>query len=676
MTEQTYRNWNLRTDEKGIVWLDLDVPDTGTNTLGSTVMTELAAVLDQLESTPPRALVIWSRKDSGFAAGADVKEFTRIRTPSQAYELVREGQRVLDRIQALPCPTVAMLHGFALGGGLELAMACRYRMAADTPATRLGLPEVRLGIHPGFGGTMRSVLLMGVLPAMDLLLSGRSLSARQALSRGLVDKIGSPAEMREKATNLALAPPARHRPPLLQRLLCTAPVRPLLAAQLRRRVAQRARPDHYPAPYAIIRLWQRTGGAPRQTTLEAEAHSIADLLCSDTARNLIRVFMLQNRLKALGRESKFTPKHVHVVGAGTMGGDIASWCAARGMEVTVQDREAGYVEAALERARAFFEHRFHHDEARIGTADGRLKMDLAGEGIPDADLVIEAIFEDPAAKVALFREIEPRLSEQAVLATNTSSIPLENLAETLQAPERLVGLHFFNPVAKMPLVEVVSGRRTSPEVQARALSAVRALGKLPVPVRSAPGFLVNRILAPYLAAALTAWEAGESLVAVDRAAEDFGMPMGPAELADTVGLDVAVSVAEVLRDQLPVAMPARVLQLVEAGHLGRKTGRGLYEWHGGKARKSGNTRSSKPRLQERLILPLLNEAVRCLREGIVEDGDLLDAGVVFGTGFAPFRGGPLHYARQFGPSALKEALASLVPEYGALYDPDPGWDRL
>jgi len=676
MNEATRRHWHVESDEKGIVWLGLDQEGTGTNTLGSAVMRELGSVLEEFEATPPRAVIVYSRKDSGFAAGADVTEFTRLESEAQAYDLIRQGQQVLDRLAGLRCPTVAMVHGFALGGGLELALACRHRVAAETSKTQLGLPEVRLGIHPGFGGTVRSVAVMGVIPAMNLMLTGRSLRPRQALKTGLVDKIGDPDELREKATNLALTPPSPARAPFLQRLLSLAPLRPLVASRLRRRVAARARADQYPAPYAIIRLWQKHGGALRAASFEAEAHSIAALMLGETARNLVRVFLLQNRLKGLGRKARFAPKRAQVIGAGTMGGDIAAWCAARGLEVGLQDREAQFVEAALERARKLFERRYRDDSDKVGATLGRMHQDLAGERIADADLVIEAIVENREAKSALFREIEPRLGEGAVLATNTSSIPLDELASSLEHPERLVGMHFFNPVAKMPLVEVVSSERTDTDTRDRTLAAVRALGKLPVPVRSAPGFLVNRVLAPYLAAALTAWDEGTSLASIDAAAEDFGMPMGPAELADTVGLDVALSVADVLKDTLPATMPDAVRKLVDAGNLGRKTGRGLYEWHDGKPRKAGGPSRADPELQDRLILPLLNEAVRCLREGVVEDADLLDAGVIFGTGFAPFRGGPINYARRTGPAGLKERLAALETRYGPLYAPDPGWDAL
>ncbi len=527
--QSSYRHWQLARDEKGIAWLAFDQAESGTNTLGSTVMQELAQVLDDIGRDVPRALIVYSRKKSGFAAGADIKEFIELKEEPQAYELIRSGQQVFERLAALPCPTIAMIHGFALGGGLELALACRYRIAATDEHTQLGLPEVKLGIHPGFGGTVRSVAVMGVSAAMDLMLTGHSLNARQALARGLVDRIAEPDELREHTLNLALAPPRPHTAPFLQRLLGLAPLRPLIAGTLNRKLAARVRREHYPAPYAMVRLWQRHGGRLQPQSFEAEAHSIARLMCGETAQNLVRVFFLQNRLKGLGRGTDFKPRRVHVIGAGTMGGDIAAWCASRGITVTLQDREAQYVERALARANKFFERKLK-DAKNIEAATARLTMDLAGNAVADADVVIEAIFEDRDAKTALLREIEPRLAPDAVLATNTSSIPLSTLAQALSAPERLIGLHFFNPVAKMPLVEVVSGDATAPEAAAKGLATARAIGKLPVPVKSTPGFLVNRILAPYLMAALVAWDQGIALEALDRAAEDFGMPMGPPNL--------------------------------------------------------------------------------------------------------------------------------------------------
>ncbi|MGH8129137.1 MAG: 3-hydroxyacyl-CoA dehydrogenase NAD-binding domain-containing protein, partial [Gammaproteobacteria bacterium] len=541
--------------------------------------------------------------------------------------------------------------------------------------TQLGLPEVKLGIHPGFGGTVRSVAVMGVLPAMKMMLPGKSLSAKAAKAAGLVDRLATPDELRERACNLALKSPKPQRAPLLQQVMSMPFSRPLVGMMLRRQLNAKVREAHYPAPYAIVRLWQRHGGALRTQSFELEAHSIAELMCGETARNLVRVFLLQDRLKGLGRDTRFKPRRVHVIGAGTMGGDIAAWCASRGMDVSVQDREEKYVEKAQERAHTFFEHKLKTPE-KVEDAMQHLHTDIAGKALADAELIFQAIIEDRDAKQTLLKEIEPQLAEHALLATNTSSIPLETLAGALKQPERLVGLHFFNPVTKMPLVEVISSEHTADAVTKQALAAVRAMGKLPVPVRSSPGFLVNRILAPYMMSALMAWDDGESLEDIDSAAEDFGMPIGPAELADTIGLDIALAVAGELKDVIKFTVPEATRKLVDAGHVGKKSGRGLYTWNDGKAMKQQSRRSENVELTDRLILPMLNEAVRCLREGIVAEADLIDAGVIFGTGFAPFRGGPLHYARRVGPDKIKAQLTALDQMHGPLYTPDSGWDTL
>ncbi len=669
-------HWRLDGDEKDIAWLRLDQAEANTNTLGREVMGELARALELISSRRPRALILYSGKKNGFAAGADIGEFSEIHDESEAYRLVREGQAVLDRLASLPCPTVAMLHGFVLGGGLELALACHYRVAAVTPGLRLGFPEVRLGIHPGFGGTVRVMALTGVLPAMDLMLSGRSIKANTALGIGLVDKLASPEELRERATNLALNLPARHRAPLLQRVLALPGLRYIVARWLTGRLRHKVRETHYPAPYALVKLWRHHGGRMHPASFEAEARSFAGLICMPGARNLVRVFFLQERLKGLGHASVFKPRRVHIFGAGTMGGDIAAWCAARGFNVTLQDRDLSAMEGALERADTYFKHRFQTPDA-TATARSRLRLDPQGDALPDADLVIEAIYENYEAKRALLHDIEPRLGEDALLATNTSSIPLESLAAAIERPSRLIGLHFFNPVAHMPLVEVVSSDITDDLTVRQALAAVRAIGKLPLPVAGSPGFLVNRVLAPYLVAALTIWSEGVPLEAIDRAAQDFGMPMGPAELTDTIGLDVALSVAEVIREKLPVPPPDEVRKLVHLGRLGRKSGHGLYAWENGHAVKDRRKRGkSDPLLQDRLLFPLLNVAVSCLREGVVDDADLLDAGVVFGTGFAPFRGGPIHYIRTCGTERMRHRLDELATRYGKLYAPDPGWETL
>jgi len=667
-------HWKLETDAEGVAFLTLDKAGSSANTLSSEVLHELDARLAEIEAARPRAVVVASAKPSGFVAGADIKEFTALRTPEQAYTLIRAGQVVLDRLAALPCPTVAAINGFALGGGLEVALACRYRVASDSNKVSLGLPEVQLGIHPGFGGTVRSVKLVGVRAAMQLMLTGKAVKGSRAVQLGLVDRIAPAAELLAQAKRHALAPPPPRRAGLFDSLLGLGFARPMVARSLRKQVAGRARREHYPAPYAIIDLWEKYGAHGREA-YEAEARSIAELMCSQTARNLVRVFLLQDRLKSLGGRPTQELKHVHVVGAGVMGGDIAAWCVLRGLSVTLQDREEKYVKPALERASAFFAKRLP-DPAAAREAQGRLLMDLSGDGVSRADVVIEAIYENADAKRELYARIEPRLKPGAILATNTSSIMLEVLGERLADPGRLVGLHFFNPVAKMPLVEVIQSGLTRPEILQAGIAFTRKIDKLPLPCRSAPGFVVNRVLMPYLNEAMFVAEEGVPLASIDAAAVDFGMPMGPVELADTVGLDVCLHVGRILAESFGRPAPTQLARMVEAKQLGRKSGKGFYEWRDGKPIKPPASGQPPPDLTDRLILPMLNESVACLRERVVEEADLLDAGVIFGTGFAPFRGGPIAYARARGIANVVRALKELEGRYGSRFAPDEGWNAL
>lgn len=669
-------HWYTETDVDGIVWLHLNKADSAVNVLSAQVLGELQDLLGEIEARTPRGLVVVSDKPNGFIAGADVSEFTRFTDTGEARSAIRTGQGVMDRIESLPFPTVAMIHGFCLGGGLELALACRYRVAEDEPSTRLGLPEALLGIHPGFGGTVRTVRTVGAPAGMDLMLSGRTLSARAARRMGLVDYVAPRRHLRTAARSLILNPPAVQRPPWSARAAGHALLRPWLARYLRRKVAAKAPKEHYPAPYALIELWERHAGEPHRM-LEAEADSVARLLLTRTAHNLVRVFFLRERLKAAGRMDGYEPHHVHVVGGGIMGGDIAAWCALQGLRVTVQETDRGNLGRAVARAHELYRKRLKQRRL-VQAAMDRLIPDLRGDGVAHADVVIEAIFEDVEAKSALFHDLVPRMKPDALLATNTSSIPLETLARALEAPERLVGLHFFNPVAKMPLVEVVCGPQTTPEVAARAAAFTRRIDRLPLPVKSAPGFLVNRILMPYLLEAVTLESEGVPGAWIDRAAVRFGMPMGPIELADAVGLDVCLSVAGILAERLGGTVPARLRELVAAGRLGRKSGRGFYEYSKGKPVKPQPDKARTPPddLTDRLILPMLDEAVACLREQIVEDPDRVDAGMVFATGFAPFRGGPIEYIREQGADVLIRRLQRLEQTHGARFAPDAGWSTL
>ncbi len=663
-------------DQDNIAWLHFDNQEGSANVLSGSVLEEFYKQLLELETRSPRGLVILSDKPNGFILGADVREFTRLENRDQALDAIQRGQAVFDRLAALPFPTVALIHGFCLGGGLELALACRYRIARDDTGTRLGLPEVKLGIHPGFGGSVRLSALLGAPRAMDLMLSGRTVDGRTARRMGIVDHAVPDRHLKPAARSLVLDPPFPHRPSRLQALSNHAWVRPLLAKLLYRRVAAKARPEHYPAPYALIELWLKHADQER-AMMHAEAESVADLIMGPTARNLIRVFLLQEQLKGLGKLKDFQPKRVHVVGAGIMGGDIAAWCALRGMHVTLADQSPERIAPAVKRAHALFKRRLKRPRP-IQEAMDRLMPDHKGQGVERADVVIEAIFEDADAKRALFKELEPRMRADAVLATNTSSIPLQELGAALDDPARLVGLHFFNPVASMQLVEIVRDSSSNPDVVARATTFARRIDRLPLPVSSAPGFLVNRVLMPYLLEAVELENEGVPAAAIDRQAVSFGMPMGPIELADTVGLDICLHVADILASHFDTTVPQRLRDLVSQGRLGRKSGGGFYPYKKGKPVKPRLPKgySSSPDVADRMVLRMLNEVVACLREGVVEEPDHLDAGMVFGTGFAPFRGGPLRYIETMGADTLLQRLRGLEERLGKRFTPDPGWESV
>jgi 3-hydroxyacyl-CoA dehydrogenase/enoyl-CoA hydratase/3-hydroxybutyryl-CoA epimerase len=671
------RHWRTSTDADGIVVLTLDRAGESANSLGREVLDELGLLLERVAIEPPKGVVIVSGKPGSFVVGADLREFEGYAKTGQVSAAIDRGHRVFARLAALRCPTVCAIHGVSMGGGTEMALACRYRVASDDPKTRIGLPEVLIGIHPGWGGLARLPHLIGAPKAFEMMLTGKALSAGAAKAIGLVDAVVPESELLARAKLLVARRPTR---PLGQRLTAWAtnlwPVRQLLASMIRKQTAAKANPKHYPAPFAMIEVWRRHGGSV-PAALKAEARSVAKLAETPTARNLVRVFFLQDALKSSGRKDDHGIAKVHVVGAGVMGGDIAAWCALQGFEVTLQDRELKYVEPALARADALYAKKLKTPE-RIAPARARLKADVEGAGVADADLVIEAIFENVEAKQALYAALEPRMKPGAILATNTSSIPLATLREKLARPESFVGIHYFNPVALMPLVEIVRHDAVAAGTVLRTQGFVRGIDKLPIAVAGTPGFLVNRILMPYLLEAIRAHAEGIPGPVIDRAAKSFGMPMGPIELVDTVGLDVAASVGKILAPFLGLELPAGIEARLESGKRGKKDGEGLYRWVDGKPVKPEVPKGYKAPedLADRLVLPMVNEAVACLADGVADSADLIDAGVIFGTGFAPFRGGPLNYVRETGVEAVQARLRQLAETHGFRFQPKQGWDLL
>jgi 3-hydroxyacyl-CoA dehydrogenase/enoyl-CoA hydratase/3-hydroxybutyryl-CoA epimerase len=669
-------HWKFDQRSDGFLILTLDRADESVNALSRAVIDELDAMLERIALEPPKGIVIRSGKPAGFIPGADIKGFEEIEAKGLVEDWIRRGQLVYQRLAELRCPTVAAIHGHCLGGGTELALACRYRVASNDASTRIGLPEVKLGIYPGWGGSVRLPRLVGAPAAFDMMLTQRNLSAAAARAIGLVDKVVEPSMLLDAAIGLLQRGYVR---PLKQRLLAwssnTWPARQLLAPQMVKQVSRKARKEHYPAPFALVSTWQRSGGLPIHAALKAEARSVVKLAQTPTARNLVRVFFLMERLKSLGGKESSGISHVHVVGAGVMGGDIAAWCALRGFTVTLQDRELQYVQPALDRAAKLFEKKVKDADKRAATS-ARLVADVEGAGVAKADLIIEAIFENLEAKRALYARLEETMKPDVLLVSNTSSIPLTELRANLRKQSNFAGLHYFNPVALMPLVEIVRHDFMLPDMERRLASFCRAIDKLPVPVAGTPGFLVNRILAPYMQEAILCFSEGIPGAVIDKAALKFGMPMGPIELVDTVGLDVAASVGKIMADFHGQALPDAFK--VEAGKRGKKDGQGLYKWENDRAVKPPVPEGyqAPADLEDRLVLAMLNEAVSCLHDGVVADADLLDAGVIFGTGFAPFRGGPIEHIRAVGAPVLKARLEQLAARYGSRFTPRPGWDSL
>ncbi|MBL8430221.1 MAG: enoyl-CoA hydratase/isomerase family protein [Dechloromonas sp.] len=632
------KHWQLINEESGIVVAVLDKAGESANSLSAEVMAEFGEILDQLDKQPPKGLIVRSGKEAGFIAGADIQEFSQLDSAEKGRALVTRGWNLLNRLAAVSYPTLALVRGHCLGGGLEMALACRYLLAVDESGTKMGLPEVMLGIFPGWGGMLRLPKRVGPAAALDMMLTGKTIDAKRAKMMGLADDCVPPRVMEMAARQLLVSGQPRRPLPFMQRLMA-GPLKSIVANGARKQVAKKARPEHYPAPYAIIDLWQKHDG-----NALAAPEVVDRIITSPTARNLVRVYHLQERLKGFGKASDFKANRVHVIGAGVMGGDIAAWCALRGMTVTLQDQTLERIAPALKRAHALFTKRLR-EPLKIRDAFDRLIPDPNGDGVAHAEVVIEAIFENVEAKHALLKSLEPRMKPGAVLATNTSSLRLEDLRTVLSKPERLVGIHFFNPVAMMPLVEVVEAEGADPAAVQAACAFVKQIDKLPLPVKSEPGFLVNAVLAPYMLAAMRAVDEGISPETVDEAMLAFGMPMGPIELVDTVGLDIAMAAGKQLAGGADA--PRCLIERVEKGQLGKKSGQGFYDWSSGNAAKAA-AGSIPAGLADRLVTPLIDRVEKLVADSVVADPELADAGVIFGTGFAPFTGGPIHFRQTAG----------------------------
>ncbi len=676
VADPPFTHWRLIADGD-VLWAIIDKEGASANTLSKGVLEDFDRLLDIAAKRAPKALVIRSAKKSGFIAGAEIGEFVGQSDEAAIRAMIDAGLAVFDKLARFPAPTIALIHGFCLGGGLELALCCRYRIATDD--ARFGFPEVMLGLHPGLAGTWRSLQVMKPVDAMTAMLTGKTLIARKAKSQGLIDAVTEERHFAE-AVRWAIRGDVKKTDAkgTIGRAMNFSPIRGIIAARMERETAAKARRDHYPAPFALINLW-KAHGDDTSSLRPAETRSFAHLLTGETSQNLVRCFFLREKLKDYAKGAEHGIAHVHVIGAGVMGGDIAAWAALRGFRVTLEDREMKFIAPAIGRAGELFSRRLYTPRDRQSAFD-RLMPDVAGSGLARADVVIEVVPENPEIKHQVYARAEKTMKKDAILASNTSSILLEDLAQGLKRPERFCGIHFFNPVAQMPLVEMVTHSGLDDKVASRALSFIDALDKLPLPVKSAPGFLVNRALTPYMMEAFLAYAEGIKPEVIDATMEAFGMPMGPIELADQVGLDVGLHVAHVLKgevkDRALPEVPAWFEDLVKKGSLGKKSGRGVYAWKDGKPVKAeGEARPDKA-LEDRLVLSLLNAVADCMAAGLVEDSDAADAAMIFGTGFAPFRGGPLNYAGKVGIANVVDRLEALEKAQGPRFAPSKGWQKL
>jgi 3-hydroxyacyl-CoA dehydrogenase/enoyl-CoA hydratase/3-hydroxybutyryl-CoA epimerase len=666
-----YKNWDMQKDEDNIIWLGIDRQDESVNTINEAVLDELNSLLKEIAHMPDaQGVIIYSAKAKGFIAGADVHTFSVFKTSAELSNFLRKGQTVFSQLEALPIPTVAMIDGFCMGGGFEMALACDYRVARDDNDTKIGLPEILLGFHPGWGGTVRLPRLIGGFKALSqVILTGAAIPASKAKRLGLVDDAVPLRQLKRAAVYYIKNKPAKHTPSFLESFTNYSWARKIIASIMRKQVAKKVAQNHYPAPFATIDLWEKEGAVGDRAYLK-EVDSVEKLVSNgDTAKNLIRIFALREQMKGFAKACDFKVKHVHVIGAGVMGGDIAAWCALRGLQVTLQDKTYAQIAPAIKRAHTLYKKKLHKPRF-IQAAMDRLIPDPEGDGIATADVIIEAVFENLEVKRTLMQAIESKAKKEAIIATNTSSIPLDEISTVMKDPARLVGIHFFNPVSKMELVEIVSSKSTEKSVAEKASAFVGQIGRLPLPVKSSPGFLINRVLMPYLMECVTMLEEGISGETIDKAATDFGMFMGPVELADTVGMDVCLAVAENLTSHFGGHVPEKLREMVKSGKLGRKTGEGFYCYKNGKPIKNTPITPIDKNIANRLIARLINESKSCLREGVVENSDLLDGGMIFATGFAPFTGGPMNYAHHLGEKKLKDMFKQLESTYGPRFKLD------
>jgi len=686
---------SLTLEKKGNIGvISFDQYQEKANKLSTPNMLRLFELCLQIEEDKSiEAVVVISRKPTIFIAGADISEIQRLARGEATTESLMKLQAVFTFLESLSIPVIAAIHGACMGGGTELALACDYRMASDGPETKIALPEVLLGVLPGWGGTQRMPRLVGLEKSLDLILTGKSLDGKRAKKIGLVDKV-VPVEFLEEKTlawaqDLARTKKKRsYETPLKDRLLESVPGGKWVIFDQAKKQVMKQTKGNYPAPLRIIETLRKTYGGDLEKGLKVEAKAFTDLVVTPESQCLIGIFYLQEKVKKdKGVEGKIAGKDIKragVVGAGVMGGGIAQLFAAKGTRVRMKDIQWDAVAKGYKAAHKIFQKLVDKKRMKpneLANAMERIEGSVDYSGFSHLDLVVEAVVESLEIKKKIFQELGEKVSSETILATNTSSLSISEIAKATKDPKRVVGMHFFNPVDKMPLVEVIRGRETSDEAVATVFQYAKKVGKTPIVVKDAPGFVVNRILGPYLNEAVYLLLEGVSPTRMDSVMEKFGMPMGPITLLDEVGLDVASKVSHVLHQAFGERMkPPSVIDLVaKEGRLGKKSGKGIYLHSNGKREEDSEILSkmgvqavkeiSDEEIIKRLTYVMVNEAARILDEGLVRDVSDIDIGMIFGTGFAPFRGGLLRYADKVGPEVIVSELDILNKTLGERFQP-------
>jgi 3-hydroxyacyl-CoA dehydrogenase/enoyl-CoA hydratase/3-hydroxybutyryl-CoA epimerase len=695
-------NPKLSIDEHGIGWVVLDDPERKMNVLTEPIMRRLSELTEEVNRLAAagqiRAVVFVSGKPGSFVAGADVDAIAQIHDAAKAETAIRLGQAIFMDVEHITVPTIAAIDGICLGGGTELSLSCRHRVASDSPKTRIGLPEVQLGIIPAWGGTTRLPRLVGLQNALPILLTGEPVSASKAKRIGLVDEVLPAQGFRERVRDFVRgviggATPRRAKRGILQRVLeDTPPGRRIVLATARKQVRAKTG-GSYPAPLALIDVLEKGLGGSVESSLRLEAAAAGELVASDVSKSLIHVFHLREHAKketGAGAGVAGRPvERVVVLGAGVMGGGIAQLLAYKGIRARMKDVRHEAIAGGLQHARSLFDEAVERRKMLRREADQAMELISGGieyHGIGDADLVIEAVVEKMEVKRTVLKEVEQRARPDCVLATNTSSLSVDGMAEALERPQQLVGMHFFNPVHRMPLVEVIRGAKSSDEAVATVYKLALDLGKVPVVTTDAPGFVVNRILGPYLNEAGWLLADGANIEQIDDAAKSFGMPMGPVRLLDEVGLDVGRHAGSTLYNAFGERMlPSPALQaLAGTDRLGKKNGKGFYKYEGGRDKGVDETvyadlkltrrvrdRPDDDEIRMRLVLAMVNEAARVLSDRVVKRAGELDLAMIMGTGFPPFTGGLLRFADTMGLEAIVAYLDDLTNRAGARFEPAP-----